>query len=144
LAESLTGANLSPMTDSEEASTDGSGGLISRMGIRIIEVTAERCVATMPVEGNTQPYGLLHGGASAALAETVGSLAAMAHAGEGRIAVGVDLSITHHAGVRSGIVTAEATALHLGRSVATYDVSFSDEDGKRTATARLTCFIRNA
>lgn len=132
------------MTDSEEAQAHASGGLFGRLGMRIIKVTPEHALATMPVEGNTQPYGLLHGGASAALAETVGSLAAMAHAGEGRTAVGVDLSITHHAAVNSGLVTAEATAIHLGRNVATYDIALSDESERRIASARLTCYLKNA
>lgn len=132
------------MTDSDGARMDASRGLIDRLGIELLVITASHARATMPVAGNTQPYGLLHGGASAALAETVGSLAAMSHAGEGRIAVGVDLSITHHAGVRSGLVTAEAVALHLGTSVATYDIALTDDSGRRIATARLTCYLRNA
>lgn len=132
------------MTDSEGAHVGYSGALVERLGITILETTAERARATMPVEGNTQRFGILHGGASAALAETVGSLAAMVHAGDGRIAVGVDLSITHHAAVDSGLITAEAVALHLGRSVATYDIALVDDQGRRTASARLTCYLRNA
>ena len=119
------------------------GALAARMGIRLLELSAERTVATMPVEGNTQPYGLLHGGASAALAETVGSVAAAMHAGEGRIAVGVDLSATHHRPVREGEVTAVATPLARGRSVATYDIAITDDRGRRVCTARLTCALRD-
>ncbi|WP_010148563.1 PaaI family thioesterase [Serinicoccus profundi] len=119
------------------------GDLAERMGIRLVEVSVERTVAVMPVEGNTQPYGLLHGGASAALAETVGSVAAMLHAGEGRIAVGVDLSATHHRAVRTGEVTAVATPLSRGRSIATYDITISDDEGRRVCTARLTCALRD-
>lgn len=85
------------------------GDLGSRMGVEIVEATAERVVGTMPVEGNTQPYGLLHGGASAVLAETIGSIGAMLHGGPGKIAVGVDLNCTHHRGLRSGKVTGVAT-----------------------------------
>lgn len=109
----------------------------------ITHVSAESAAATMPVEGNTQPYGMLHGGASAALAETVGSLAGAVHAGPGRIAVGVDLSITHHRAVSSGFVRAEATALRLGNTIATYEIAVLDDSDERVATARLTCLLRD-
>jgi uncharacterized protein (TIGR00369 family) len=118
------------------------GTLIERLGIEIVSVTPDTVVATMPVLGNTQPYGLLHGGASAALAETVGSLGAMAHAGEGRIAVGVDLSVTHHRAVTDGTVTAVAKALHRGGTIATYSVSIMDPQDQLVATARLTCLVK--
>ncbi|WP_151523272.1 hotdog fold thioesterase [Serinicoccus kebangsaanensis] len=118
------------------------GDLAERMGMQLVEVAAERTVATMPVAGNTQPYGLLHGGASAALAETAGSVAAALHAGEGRIAVGVDLNATHHRAVRDGTVTAVATPLALGRAVASYEIVVSDDHGHRVCTARLTCALR--
>lgn len=116
--------------------------LITRLGITILEVGPDTVRATMPVQGNTQPYGLLHGGASAALAETVGSLGAMAHAGEDNIAVGVDLSITHHRAVTEGVVTAVAKALHRGRTVATYSVAIMDAQDRLVATARLTCVVK--
>ena len=131
------------MTDNTAGTDHAYDGLIAKLGITVESVTPERAVASMPVEGNTQPYGFLHGGASAALAETVASLAAMAHAGPGRIAVGVDLNITHHRGVTAGTITAIATASHLGRTVASYDVAIQSEDEKRIASARLTCFLRN-
>jgi uncharacterized protein (TIGR00369 family) len=126
----------------DESLNNYPGTLIERLGITIQSVTADTVVATMPVEGNTQPYGLLHGGASAALAETVGSFGAMAHAGADAIAVGVDLSITHHRALRQGNVTAVATALHLGRTVATYAIAITDDSGKLVATARLTCVLK--
>lgn len=119
------------------------GDLAERMGMQLVEVSAQRTVATMPVLGNTQPYGLLHGGASAALAETVASVAAASHAGPGRIAVGIDLNATHHRAVRTGTVTAVATPLSLGRSVASYQVVVTDDDGERVCTARLTCAVRD-
>lgn len=133
------------MTDNDDASLVANldGTLISRMGIELVEISAERAVGTMPVAGNTQPYGLLHGGASAALAETVASFAAMKHAGEGSIAVGVDLNITHHRSVSTGAVTATATALHRGRTTATYSISITDDEQHVIATARLTCAIRS-
>jgi 1,4-dihydroxy-2-naphthoyl-CoA hydrolase len=119
------------------------GTLSERMRMEFLEVGAERTSARMPVAGNTQPYGLLHGGASAALAETVGSVAAAVHAGTDRIAVGVDLSATHHRAVREGWVTGTATPLSLGRSVASYEIVVRDEEGRRVCTARLTCMLRD-
>ncbi|MFF4752895.1 PaaI family thioesterase [Streptomyces sp. NPDC002514] len=119
------------------------GHLGSRMGVRITEASADRVVGTMPVEGNTQPYGLLHGGASAVLAETLGSIGSMLHGGSSKIAVGVDLNCTHHRGVRSGLVTGVATPVHRGRSTATYDIAISDETGRRVCSARLTCLLRD-
>ncbi|MER7043374.1 PaaI family thioesterase [Streptomyces jumonjinensis] len=120
------------------------GHLGERMGVRILEASAERVVGAMPVEGNTQPYGLLHGGASAVLAETLGSIGSMLHGGAARIAVGVDLNCTHHRGVRSGMVTGVATPVHRGRSTATYEIVITDEQEKRVCTARLTCLLREA
>ena len=120
------------------------GHLGERMGVRITEASADRVVGTMPVEGNTQPYGLLHGGASAVLAETLGSIGSMLHGGASRIAVGVDLNCTHHRGVRSGLVTGVATPVHRGRSTATYEIVITDEHDKRVCTARLTCLLRDA
>ena len=111
------------------------------MGITITHWTADRTVATMPVAGNTQPAGLLHGGASAALAETAASYAAMAHAGEGRGVVGLDLNATHHRAARSGTVTAVATAIHRGRTLVAYQIEITDDEGRRICTARLTCMI---
>jgi len=117
------------------------GTLIARMGIEISEATAERVVASMPVAGNTQPYGLLHGGASCVLAETLGSVGSALHAGPDRVAVGVEISATHHRAVSAGRVTGTATRLHGGRTVATYEILISDDDGRRVCTARLTCLI---
>ncbi|MFD9070788.1 PaaI family thioesterase [Streptomyces lasiicapitis] len=118
------------------------GHLGSRMGVRILEASAERVVGTMPVEGNTQPYGLLHGGASAVLAETLGSIGSMLHGGSKKLAVGVDLNCSHHRGVRSGLVTGVATPVHRGRSTATYEIVITDENDKRVCSARLTCMLR--
>jgi 1,4-dihydroxy-2-naphthoyl-CoA hydrolase len=118
------------------------GTLIERLGIEVTEVSAAGAVGTMPIDGNTQSHGLLHGGATAALAETLGSLAAMAHAGPDGIAVGVDLNITHHRAARAGAVTGVATQLYAGRTVATYGIEVTGDDGKLVSTARLTCAIR--
>lgn len=132
------------MTDSDAASDRqfADDTLMAAMGIEVTSVTAERVEGTMPVEGNRQPYGLLHGGASAALAETLGSLAANAHAGPEQIAVGIELSISHHRSATAGTVTGVAEAVHLGRTVATYAVRMEDQTGRLLATARLTCAIR--
>ncbi|MEU9885774.1 hotdog fold thioesterase [Sphaerisporangium sp. NPDC051017] len=113
------------------------------MGIEFLEVTAERVVARMPVKGNTQPYGLLHGGASCVLAETIGSTGAALHAGPGRVAVGIEINATHHRSARAGYVTGVATWLHGGRSLATYDISITDDEGRLVCTSRLTCMIRD-
>ncbi|MFB9879639.1 hotdog fold thioesterase [Planobispora siamensis] len=118
--------------------------LVERMGIEITEASAERVVATMPVDGNTQPYGLLHGGASCVLAETIGSTGAALHAGPGRIAVGIEINATHHRSATAGRVTGVATRLHGGRTVATYDIEITDERGRRVCTSRLTCMLRDA
>lgn len=123
----------------------GPGGALGEaMGIEIIEATPERVVGTMPVKGNTQPYGLLHGGASCVLAETLGSIGAAMHgAGIGRsAALGMDINATHHRPVRSGVVTGVATPVHRGATVATYEVVISDERDRRVCTARLTCLLR--
>jgi 1,4-dihydroxy-2-naphthoyl-CoA hydrolase len=120
------------------------GTLAERMGITLLEVSADRVVGTMPVEGNTQPYGLLHGGASCVLAETLGSIGAAVHGMSlGRpVAVGVDINATHHKGVRSGQVTGVATAIRLGGSIASYEILITDGNGDRVCTARLTCLLR--
>ncbi|WP_407941345.1 PaaI family thioesterase [Nonomuraea cypriaca] len=113
------------------------------MGIEFIEAGPERVVGRMPVEGNTQPYGLLHGGASVVLAETLGSTAAAIHAGPERIAVGIEINATHHRSATSGHVTGVATKLHGGRTLATYDIEITDEQGRRVCTSRLTCMLRD-
>ncbi len=118
--------------------------LMHRMGIEVLEATPDRLVATMPVAGNTQPYGLLHGGASVVLAETLGSIGAALHAGEGKAVVGLDINATHHRAARSGVVTGTATPLSLGRTLACYEVVVTDEDGRRVCTSRITCLIRDA
>jgi 1,4-dihydroxy-2-naphthoyl-CoA hydrolase len=118
-----------------------SSALDTKMGLEVTELTAERTVGSMPVEGNTQPYGLWHGGASGVLAETLASIASYAHAQPDGTAVGVDLNVTHHRSVRAGLVTGVATALHLGRRVTSYEVVISHESGVRLATARVTCHV---
>ena len=116
--------------------------LPTKMGIKITEMDPKRVVGTMPVAGNLQPYGLLHGGANATLAETIGSVAAALNAGTERVAMGLELSCTHHRAATSGYVTGVATPLHVGRSTSSFEIVITDEEGKRTCTARLTCIVR--
>lgn len=118
------------------------GQFAAKLGIEFQELDAQRLVATMPVDGNRQPLGLLHGGASVALAETLGSIGAALHAGPGKLVVGVDINATHHRAAVTGLVTGTATPLHLGRAIATYEVAITDEHGKRVCTSRITCLIR--
>jgi uncharacterized protein (TIGR00369 family) len=115
--------------------------LVDRMGIRVLEATAQRVVGTMPVAGNTQPLGLLHGGASCVLAETLGSLGSALHAGPDRVPVGVEISATHHRAATAGQVTGIASQLHGGRSITTYEIVISDEQERRVCTSRLTCML---
>jgi uncharacterized protein (TIGR00369 family) len=119
------------------------GELAEKLGIELLEATPERVVGRMPVEGNRQPYGLLHGGASVALAETVGSIAAMLSAGPGRAAVGLDINATHHRALTAGTVTGVATRIHGGRSAAMFDIRITDEQGRPVCTSRLTCMLRD-
>ena len=121
----------------------GGGALGIKMGIEIIEASPQRLVATMPVEGNTQPIGLLHGGASVVLAETLGSIGTALHAGPTRMSVGVDINATHHKSATSGYVTAVATPVSLGRTLCVYEIVITNEAGQRTCTARITCLILN-
>ena len=129
-------------TDSELEFSDA-GPLALRMGIEILEASAERVVGTMPVDGNTQPFGLLHGGASMVLAETLGSLGAHIAAGPGRTAVGIEINGSHHRGARSGTIAGVATPISLGRTLAVYEVVLTDDDGKKICTTRLTCLLRD-
>ena len=115
------------------------GELDRKMGVEVLEQSPERVVATMPVDGNRQSLGLLHGGAMVAIAEAVGSWAAVIHASTmGKAAVGVDINATHHVSGLSGLVTATATAIRLGRTLTSHEVILTDEQGRRLCTARIT------
>lgn len=113
----------------------------AKLGLTITEVTAQRVAGRVPVAGNTQPFGLWHGGASAALAETLASLGATMHAGPDRHAVGTELSVSHVRSVRTGWVHGTANAIYLGTSSAVYTVELADDDGRLLASARVTCRI---
>ena len=130
------------MTDYlEEIRKRPPSALDKKMGIEIIEASPQRMVGTMPVEGNTQPSGLLHGGANVVLAETLGSVGTHLHAGPNRIVVGIDVNATHHKSATSGKVTAVATAVTLGKTLCCYEVEITNNKGERTCSARITCLI---
>jgi 1,4-dihydroxy-2-naphthoyl-CoA hydrolase len=113
--------------------------LDTKMGFELLALTPERVVGRMPVAGNTQPYGLWHGGASCVLAETLASLGSFMYAQPERISVGVDINATHHRSVTAGWVTGTATALRLGRTVVSYEIVITNDAGERVCTARVTC-----
>jgi uncharacterized protein (TIGR00369 family) len=127
----------------DEIAAEGIKGLATAMGIEILEATAARVVARMPVKGNTQPYGILHGGASCVLAETIGSVGSALHAGPDRITMGVEINASHHRSASEGYVTAVATQLHGGRTMTSYEIIISDDRDRRVCTARLTCALRD-
>jgi uncharacterized protein (TIGR00369 family) len=119
----------------------GSGALDKKMGIEILEASPQRLVARMPVAGNTQPVGLLHGGANVVLAESLGSIGTQLHAGPDRRIVGVDINATHHKSATEGFVTGVATAVSLGKTLCVYEIVITNEEGERTCTSRITCLI---
>lgn len=121
--------------------------LMNRMGMRIISQSPEHTVIEMLISGNTQPQGLLHGGASAALAETAASHSAILHAqrllGDDAVAVGVELNISHLKAGRGLLIRATAEALHLGRSSTVHTVRITDEHEQLIAVARVSNRILN-
>jgi 1,4-dihydroxy-2-naphthoyl-CoA hydrolase len=130
------------MTDFNGILNDrGRGALDKKMGIEITEASPQRLVGRMPVEGNTQPFGLLHGGANVVLAESLGSVGTHLHAGPSRRIVGIEISASHHKSATEGYVTAVATAVTLGKTLCTYNVEITNDKGEKTCTARITCLI---
>jgi uncharacterized protein (TIGR00369 family) len=124
------------------AAKRGVGDLAQKMGLEILELSAERAVATMPVEGNTQPRGLLHGGAYLVLGETLGSFAANVWAGESAYAVGIEISASHSKSATKGLVTGVATAISLGKTLTVHEIVVTNQDGERCSTIRITNLIR--
>ncbi len=118
--------------------------LADRMGLEIVSMTLDEVVGRLPVAGNKQPFGLLHGGASAVLAETLGSTLSALHALPERFPVGLELSCTHHRSATEGYVTGVARPLHVGRSTSTSEIVITDDQGRRTCTAKLTCLHRDS
>lgn len=119
----------------------GEGALDKKMGIKIILAEPGRLVGTMPVEGNTQPLGILHGGANVVLAETLGSFGSWMHAGATRKVVGIEINATHHKAATKGLITGTATAISLGKTLCSWDIVLTNDEGEKTCTARLTCLI---
>ncbi|MET0191463.1 MAG: hotdog fold thioesterase [Pseudonocardia sediminis] len=126
---------MAPDTSSEQ--------LAARMGVELVTLTLDEVVGRMPVEGNRQPYGLLHGGASAVLAETLGSTLSALHAMPERFPVGLELACTHHRSATQGWVTGTARPIHVGRSTSTSEIVIVDDEGRRVCTAKLTCLHRD-
>jgi 1,4-dihydroxy-2-naphthoyl-CoA hydrolase len=121
----------------------GLGVLAEKMGIEMLEFTVERAVARMPVEGNTQPADLLHGGAYVVLGESLGSMSANLYAGEGRLAVGIEINASHTRSATSGYVTGVCTPIHLGRTLTTHEIAVTDDRGRRCSTIRITNLIKD-
>jgi uncharacterized protein (TIGR00369 family) len=120
-------------------------GMAEAIGIEITSLAADKVVATMPVDDRTkQPFGLLHGGASAALAETVASLGAYMNVDQAtQGAVGVELNANHIRGKTEGVVTATATPLHRGRTIHVWEVRIEDEESRLVCVSRCTLAIVN-
>ena len=117
--------------------------LLATLGIEVVEATRERVVALMPVGPRVhQPFGLLHGGASVALAETVASTAAWMNVDQdAQIVVGIEINANHLRAKRDGVVTATATALHVGRSTQVWEVRVADEEGRLVCASRCTLAV---
>lgn len=139
-------ATETPENDSGNAylRARGVGALAERMGIEFVEFTRERAVATMPVEGNTQPIGLVHGGAYVVLGESLGSMHANLVAPDGFVGVGIDINATHTRSATSGTVTGVCTPLHLGRTLTVHEIVISDDQGRRCSTIRITNLYKPA
>jgi len=137
-------------TNSEHAAAPEDAGFIAgelgeRMGIELTGASPDRVEGRMPVEGNRQPFGLLHGGASCVLAETLGSTGAFLHAEKlGKISVGIEINATHHRSATEGHVYGVAVPAHQGRTLSTWEITISDDAGRKICTSRLTCMLRDA
>lgn len=134
--------DLDPELRERLLGTEG-GALVKKMGIELLELSAEHSVARMPVEGNTQVIGLLHGGAHVVLGESLGSISSAIHAGPGRYAVGIEINATHSRSITEGWVTATCDALVLGRTLATHEIVMRDNQGRRLSTVRMTNMLRD-
>jgi 1,4-dihydroxy-2-naphthoyl-CoA hydrolase len=121
----------------------GGGELPRRMGIEFLELSAAYSVARMPVEGNRQVVGLLHGGAHVVLGESLGSISSAIHAGPGRVAMGIEINASHSRSITEGWVTGTCTALVLGRTLATHEIVITDEQGNRLSTVRMTNILKD-
>ena len=127
----------------QERFSTGGGELTRKLGIEILEISATKSVARMPVDGNRQVVGILHGGAHVVLGETLGSMSAAVHAGPGRYVVGIDINATHTKSVSSGWVTGTCTAISLGRTICVHEVVMTNDEGQRLSTVRITNLLRD-
>ena len=134
--------NLDPALFERLVATAG-GELTIKMGVKYLELSAEHSVATMPVEGNRQVVGILHGGAHVVLGESLGSISSAIHAGPGRVAMGIEINASHSRSISTGVVTATCDALSLGRTLATHEIVIRDEEGRRLSTVRITNILRD-
>ena len=135
--------DLDPELVERLVSTRG-GPLVVKMGLEILELGAEHSAARMPVDGNTQVLGLLHGGAHVVMGESLGSLSSAVHAGPGRYAVGIEINATHSRSATSGFVTGTCDAISLGRTLCTHEIVMRDDEGRRLSTVRMTNLLRDA
>ncbi len=133
--------DLDPSLASRLVGTGG-GALPGRMGIELLELSAEYSIGRMPVDGNTQVLGLLHGGAHLVLGETLGSMSSAIHAGPEHYVVGIEINATHSRSITEGWVTGTCTALVLGRTLCTHEIVMTDEQGRRLSTVRMTNMVR--
>ncbi|HEV3475319.1 MAG TPA: PaaI family thioesterase [Actinomycetota bacterium] len=118
------------------------GTLMERLQLEWVDIGLERVVARLPVDGNTQVYGQLHGGATAALCETIGSIGTAVAVGLEKRVAGIQLSVNHLRAVDGGMITATGTPLRVGRSVAVWTMRVEDDDGNLVASGTLTVAIR--
>ena len=130
------------LLDTDQRNAQAGHCLVGTLGIKFIDIGDDYIKATMPVEPKThQPFGLLHGGASVALAETVASTAGFMAATEGKAVVGLEINANHVRGVSSGLVTATATAFHIGKSTQVWDIKITDDRDKLVCISRMTAAV---
>ena len=139
----MTPSTSDPEATLEQIRAANPGTLMDRLGIEWVETSAERVVARMPVDGNMQPFGVLHGGATAALVESIGSVGAFVGADRDVLPLGIEVNVNHLRAVRSGVVTATGTPLHAGRTTTVWDIRITDDAGQLTAIGRLTVLLRD-
>lgn len=126
----------------QELQAFSKGTMVEHLGIEFTDVAADSVSARMPVDGRTvQPFRILHGGASVALAETLGSIAAHYKAGPGRQCVGLEINANHIRAVREGFVTGTATPLHIGRTTQVWQIRIEDEQGRLVCISRITMAV---
>jgi len=126
----------------DELNRMGDGSMVAHLGMIFTRLDEAELEASMPVDARTQqPFGLLHGGASVALAETLGSMAGFLTSQEGQCVVGTEINASHHRAVTGGTVRGVCQPLHLGRSQQVWEIAIFDERDRRCCTARLTTAI---